>query len=185
MAYSAYERVAGSSVIEAVEAHCRHLTASGTFGANSTPSLARVEQWIDQTYFDIQMRLAQEGYSTTVPSTSTAALGFLERLNVFGAVVQVELAHPITGLRGEPNDRYKQYAAMYKEGISVLATDALSVMGVERETQLSAYLEVGGISRSGKDRTYTDTDAVQSRFRRGFGRNPLAGTPISEGGTPV
>lgn len=171
--YSAYERDAGTSVIKSIEAHCRHLTDSGTFSASGTPPLARIEQWIDQAYYGLQMELSKEGYSVTVAASATAALAFLERMNVYGAVMQIELAHPVTGLRGEPNDRYEAYRELYRDGITILASDALSVLGVTRETELSGFLEVGGVSKSRKQVLYDDVDAVQSRFRHKFGRSPL------------
>jgi hypothetical protein len=129
--------------------------------------------------------LTKEGYNVTVPASATAAIGFLERLNVYGAVLQIELAHPITG-RGEPNERYMAYKDLYDEGVSMLASDALAVMGATRTTELSANVEVGGIDRNIKLNVYDDTDAVQSRFKRGFGRSPLVTGPISpEQGSPV
>lgn len=176
MTYNAYERDAGTSVIQAVEAHCRHLTSGGTFGMASTPSLAQVEQMIDRTYYDLYARLAEGGYDPAVATTATAALGFLEGLNTFGAVMRVELAHPITGRGGEPNDRYREYADQYREGIAILASDALEEMGVERTTALSARVGLGGTSLSEKRDLYEDSDAVQARFRRGFGRDPAAAT---------
>jgi len=183
MSYNAYERDEGTSVIKSVEAHCRHLTDGGTFGAASTPALERVEQWIDETYYGLRMHLAKEGYDVSIPASATAALGFLERLNVYGAVMQVELAHPVTGRRGEPNDRYMAYADQYKDGIAILATDALEEMGATRSTALSEFVELGGRSISRKRTVYDDTDAVQSRFKRGFGRDPVARTdrPIDPG----
>ncbi len=181
MTYSAYERDAGTSVILSVEAHCRHLTDGGTFATGGTPPLARVEQWIDQAYYTIQAHLAKAGYSVTVAAAQTAALGFLENLNVYGAVMQVELAHPITGRGGEENDRYKQYAKLYKEGLTILASDALEQLGVTREEALSEFVELGGRSVARKEVAYQDTDAVQPRFRRGFGRDPAI--PTANAGT--
>ena len=176
--YSGYEVQIGTGVIKSLEAHCRHLTEGGTFSATSTPPLARIEQWIDETYYSLQMELAKEGYSVTIPASATAALSFLERLNVYGAVMQVELAHPITGRRGEPNDRYIAYRDLYENGISMLASDALAAMGATRSTELSGSVEVGGISKSQKRGVYEDTDAVQSRFKRDFGRHPNVVNPI-------
>lgn len=182
--YSAYERDAGISVIKSVETHCRHLTEGGSFSASSTPPLVRVEQWIDQTYYRLQAELAKEGYDVSIPASATAALGLLEQLNVYGAVMQVELAHPITSRRGEGNERYEEYATQYGEGIAILASDALEAMGATRTTALSAFVDVGGKSVSRKQVLHEDTDAVQSRFRRGFGRDPRASQPIDPG-TPV
>ena len=181
MSYSAYERDAGVSVIVSVEAHCRHLTDGGTFSATGTPVLARIEQWIDQAYFEIQAHLAKEGYSITVDAAQTAALGFLERLNVYGAVLQVELAHPITGRGGEENDRYKQYAKLYADGLTILASDALEQLGATKDEAVSKFVDIGGRSVARKDVAYQDTDAMQPRFRRGFGRDRRI--PSADAGT--
>lgn len=170
MAYSAYEISAGTSVIESVEAHCRHLTVSGAFSEVSIPSLDRVEQWIDEAYYEIQAHLSKAGYSTTI--TATAVLGFLEKLNVYGAVMQVELSHPVTSRSGEENSRYAAYARQYKDGLAILDTDALEEMGATRSEALSKFVEVGGRSISRKSVAQDDSDAVQPRFPRRFGRNP-------------
>lgn len=182
MAYRAYEESAGSSVIKSVEGHCRHLTDGGTFSTGSIPTLELVEQWIDEGYADIQMHLSDQGYSTSIPSTSTAALNFLGRLNAYAAIMQVELSHPTTG-RGEPNDRYEEYRRRYDRGVTMIGTEALSRMGVSRETELSAFVEVGGTSRPDKRALAEDSDLVRPRFERGFGRDPVVSeTPYS--GTP-
>lgn len=186
MSYQAYELIPGTSVIKSVEAHCRHLTSGGTFSVSSTPALERVEQWITEGYYGIQAMLAKEGYNVTIPASATPAIGFLEKLNVYAAVAQVELAHPITGRGGQPNDRYIEYLNQYEEGITLLASDALAAMGAERSTNLGAYVEVGGISKSRKRTVYEDSDAVQSRFKRNFGRSPLVVDPyVADGGTAV
>lgn len=184
MAYEAYEAIAGTSVIRSVEMHCRHLTNGGTFGTASTPTLTLVEQWIDESYYTIQAHLAMEGFSTAVSTALTAVTGFLQRLNVFGAVVQVELSHPITGMRGEENDRYKEYRRLWDKGITTIASDALDNLGLDRDVAVSAYISVGGTSIDEKDTLYDDVDAVQSRFRTGFGRDPRVGRIIdrSQGG---
>ncbi len=179
MAYKAYEQSAGVSVIKSVEEHCKHLTDSGTFSATGTPVLARVEQWNDEAYYRLQGELAKEGYGITVAAAQSAVIGILERLNVYGAVMQIELAHPITGRGGEPNDRYETYRQLWDEGVTILASDALSVLGHPRTTELSAYTEVGGISKGRKRVLYEDTDAVQSRYKRGFGKSPLVSEPTA------
>jgi len=178
MTYSAYERTAGVSAIESIQDHSRHLTASGVFDATSTPTLTRVEQWIDETYYEIQAHLSKAGYSTTI--TETAVLGFLEKLNVYGAVMQIELSHPVTSRSGEENSRYASYARQYKEGLAILDTDALEEMGATRSEALSKFVEVGGRSISRKRVSQDDSDAVKPRFPRGFGRDPAIPAARSE-----
>lgn len=184
MTYTAYEVGASSPVLKAVEAHCRHLTGEGQFSPATTPPLARVEQWIDETYYEIYANLAQHGYDPAVPSSATPAVGLLQRLNVFGAVVQVELSHPTTARRGEPNERFMEYAKQYRDGLSILATDALEQMGAIRVEALSAFVELGGRSIGRKQVPYEDTDAVQPRFPRDFGRDPIASQSLGSWGTP-
>lgn len=182
MTYLAYERSAGTSVLRSVETYCRHLTTGGTFSTSGIPPLVEVERYIDQTYYELQATLAREGYATAV--TVTPALGVLEDLNAVGAALKVELAHPITGNRGEPNDRYKAFLRRWHDGTAVLATDALSALGHGRSTGLGAYVEVGGVSVSRKDVAYGDSDAVQSRFKRGMFTHPATGAsePSRESG---
>ena len=170
MAYTGYE-VTASDLLSSVQFHCRHLTTGGNFDGQSIPTKVQVEKWITETYYDLNAHLAAAGYA--IPVTDTEAKGFLERLNVYGTVLQVELSHPITGRRGEENDRYKTYRDQYMEGLKIIeTTDALSALGATKATSLSAFVEVGGRSHDRKQDLYTNTDAVQSRFIRDFGRDP-------------
>ncbi len=183
MAYSAYERSAGTSVLNGVESHCRHLTLGGSFSPSSIPQLTDVEQAIDLAHYELQAHLAKAGYATAVAASDTAVLGFLERLNIYGAVMQIELQHPITGRDGEGNDRYIEYKKRWDEGISILASDALEELGHTRSEAVSSFVELGGRSIARKQVPYEDTDAVQPRFKRGFGRDPQI--PATQVGTPV
>jgi hypothetical protein len=179
--YQAYERSA-NNVIQSVEVYCRHMTDGGTFSATGTPSLTAIERYLDQSYYEIQAALAREGYSVTI--SGTAALGILEAMQAYGAVAKIELAHPVTGLRGEPNDRYKQFIKLWQSGTAIIATDALVRLGETRSTELGAYVAVGGVSKSRKQGVYDDSDAVQARFKRGMFTNPrAAGKPVDESAT--
>ena len=169
MAYESYER-ATDGVLRSVEVWTRHLTDGGTYSATGTPALADVERYLDQTYYQLQGVLARIGYSTAI--SGTPALGILENLQAVGAVVAIELAHPVTGLRGEGNDRYKEFQKKWDKGTAELASDMLEQLGETRTTRLSAYIEVGGVSRSRKQNVPDDADAIQPRFRRGQFANP-------------
>lgn len=182
MTYEAYERESGTALV-LVEGHCRHLTDGGTFSAGGTPGVGLIENWLEEAYYDIQAHLAENGYSVTVAASASAVLGYLERLNVYGAVMQVELAHPITGRDGEENDRYRTYRTLYNKGISLLASDALAQLGQPKDEEISAFIDVGGRSIARKDVAYQDTDAVQPRFPRHFGRDPVT-SPNQNLGTP-
>jgi len=176
MAYVGYEVTTGG-VMKTLATYSRHLTDAGTFAVGSTPSLEQVERYLDQTYYEIQTVLAKEGYSTAI--IGTPVLRILEGLQAAGAAVKVELAHPIT-FRGEPNDRYKQFQKMWNSGVSMLATDALAVLGESRTTELGAHIEVGGVSKSRKRTVADDTDTVPPRFKRGQFSNPGIRTSVGD-----
>ena len=170
MAYTSYE-ITANNTIKLVQEHCRHLTEDGEFTVSSKPTLATVELWITETYHDLNAHLAAAGY--TIAVTDAEAIGFLERLNVYGTVLQVELSHPITGRRGRENDRYQTYRDQYDAGLKIIAeTDALSALGAAKDANLSQFVHAGGTQRSEKDDSYKDKDILQPRFPRGFGRNP-------------
>lgn len=169
MAYQSYERSSGDA-LRSLEVWTRHLTDGGTYSATGTPALADVERYLDQTYYQLQGVLARVGYSTAI--TGTPALGILESLQACGAVVKIELAHPVTGLRGEGNDRYKEFQKKWEQGTAELASDMLQQLGETRSTRLSSYIEVGGVSRARKQSVPDDPDAIQPRFRRGQFANP-------------
>ena len=126
MSYTAYERNT-NTVIELVAEHCKHLTTNGIFNTSSIPKLASVEAWIDQAHFDIQTHLAKAGYDTVVADADTAVLGYLENLNVYGAVVQVELSRPVSGRDGEGNERWQEYKKLYEEGLTNTTTSTVSI----------------------------------------------------------
>lgn len=169
MSYTGYEAVA-NNIITMVQEHCRHITDDGEFSPSTIPPLSTVELWIAETYSDLNAHLAAAGY--TIPVTDTEAIAFLERLNVYGTVLQVELSHPVTGRRGRENDRYKTYRDGYNAGLKLITdTDSLSALGAAKDTNFSSFVHVGGTVRSEKQDSYKDNDIMQPRFPRGFGRD--------------
>ncbi len=169
MAYESYERSSGDA-LRSVEVWTRHLTDGGTYSAAGTPALADVERYLDHTYYQLQGVLARVGYATAI--SGTPALGILENLQACGAVVKIELAHPVTGLRGEGNDRYKEFQKKWEQGTAELDSEMLQELGETRSTARSAYVVVGGVSRDRKRVVPDDSDAVPPRFRRGQFSNP-------------
>lgn len=166
MSYSAFELTAGTSCLQTVEAYCRHLTSDGRFDTTSHPTLGQVERFLTQTYYQLQAILAEQGYNPT--QTDTQVVGYLENLNAVGAVGKVELTQPVTGT-GEPNERFKEFRAAWRDGTAFIGSDAFEALGGARTERVSAGVVLTGTSRSRKRTVAADSDLVQPRFPRGFG----------------
>lgn len=149
-----------------MEAYCRHLTSSGIFDTTSHPTLAQVERFLSQTYYQLQAILAEKGYNPA--QTDTQVVGYLENLNAVGAARKIELTQPVTG-GGEPNERFREFSAAWRDGTAFMATDAFEALGGERTERVGEGLVLTGRSRSRKRTVAADTDLVPARFPRGFG----------------
>ena len=168
MSYSAYELTAGTSCLNLVEAYCRHLTEGGKFSDTSSPSLSQVESVLTQVYYRLQAHLAQSGYGTA--QTLSPVVSYLEHLNAIGAVVQIELMHPISSGEREANLRYREFKAQWEADTAFLATSGFADLGAARAGQASGdALVLTGVSLADKQGIESDSDYLLPRFRRGFG----------------
>jgi len=141
------------------------------------PTLAQVETFLSQTYYQLQGLLAEQGYAPT--QTDTEVVGYLENLNAIGAVIKVELAHPVTG-SGEPNERFKEFRVHWNDGTAFIGTDGFEALGGTRTEQVADGVALTGTSRSRKRTVESDTDLVRPRFRRGFGQRTDTGQERAE-----
>lgn len=170
--YTAYETDEGLC-LETVETYCKHITDMGSFNDETQPTGQEVEKFLTASYYSLAGILTSVGYS--IVQTEDAVLAFLQEVQALDVVVKVELANPITGL-GEPNERFKEFKARYTEMIELIkGTQLLEGLGaaVAEQGSASQLLAISGISKSRKRSVEDDSDYVQSRFRRGQGRNPL------------
>ncbi len=165
--YQSFELTQGA-VLDLVEATCRHLTDKGHFTEQSAVKAADVNKFIDQAYYWLIGQLARYGYSISV--TVDRVKGVVQELQALDACVQVESAVPVSST-GEENSRYKGLAYRRDKMVeSLLGTDALEQLGHTRERGKSTNLEGTGRSRDRKDVVYTNSDVIQSRFKRGQGQ---------------
>ena len=184
MAYSAYERTAGTSVINEVSAMERHLTNKGigAFDSDTTPTLSQVEEFITDIYYDMGLKLMSNGYAQV--QTDADVLGALQRYNVFGACAQIELTQPSVGYKGGENTRYDRFFKEYDKLDSLLQTAGFERLGAVKSFELSAGLSAGGISISDKETIETDTDFESYIFTKDRMRHP-GSTQIEEETTQV
>ena len=179
--YTAYERTQGAA-LEGVESKCSHLTQDGSFSDETVPTDASVAQTLTESYYRVAAELAAAGYAVT--QTDPEVLGFLQRLNILDAALNIELSAPIVG-PGEPNERYKALQAERDAMLALLKTQALTVLGAEKGSSYSALFAQTGVIRDDKEDVDTDSDLVPKRFRRGFMQSretmtPSAATTSSE-----
>ena len=169
MSYEGFE-VREGEVLERVEALCRHLTTGGSFTDSGPIPLGDVERHIDDAYYWMLGELAVNGFSTDT-ITDERALKVLGQIQSLDAAIQVESSQPTTD-EGEESGRFKGLVARRDRMVrNYLGTAALEYLGVTRERDRSAHLELTGRSRSRKQAVYQDTDIVPPRFPRGFGQN--------------
>ena len=165
MSYSAFEASAGDAM-DMVESYCKQYTTSNAFTSSTQPTLTEVETFLTMRYYKLQMVLGAADYEL-VP-TDTEAVGVLQHLNAVGAALDIELTNPITGT-GEPNERFKVFESMWKEGLKMLSGSGLDALGASRT---SIAPDAGGISIDRKDTLREDTDAVQPVFTRRMKKHP-------------
>lgn len=172
----AYELTNGDA-LAAVESLTRHLCADTGYTPTTHPTLDEVRGFGDMCYYKIAGALSSANYPTT--QTATAALGWLQNLQVLEMVIALELAYPITGA-GEPNERFAEFVRQRDWFYEMLASGGIDGLGFER----THYAAVTGVSVARKNSVRSDPDLVPSRFRRGDFSNPLSvpmlpGTPLS------
>ena len=167
-----YERTTGTA-LKQVESWCRHLTNGGTFSSASTPSLTQVNDFLEYAFDDIKANLVRFGYGTAAPADS-GGLGFLEKLNVMRACIDIEMTYPLTEFDpNHPNPRMLMFTSQWEEGTFLISTHTLDGIGLTGgDTNLSDLLVFTGTSRSRKNSREIETDRVAGKFPRDFGQSP-------------
>ncbi len=179
MSYSAYERTAGTSCINEVQAIERHLTTNGNFGGNSNPTLPQVEEFITDTYYELGVKLVKYGYNQV--QTDTDVLGALQHYNALGASAKIELTQPSVGFKASENTRYDRLYAEFSKVDDLIQSIAFERMGATKGWDLSAGMSAGGISIGDKQVIENDTDFEPYLFTKDLHRTPgIRGTNGSE-----
>ena|SRR3990167_3192495 len=187
MAYTAYE-TATSEALASVAALCRARTdpTDNTFKTTTKPTLAQVERFLTETYYEIGGILAKHGYSPT--QTVAAVLGLLQNFNVYGACLKVEMVGPARGLANEDGtSRLALFSRWKRDLIDLVEAATLDVLGGNRasgESQADG-LTAGGISISDKSTIEGDADFEPYTFTRDMFQNPKGISPDPATNNPL
>lgn len=162
-----------------VAAYTRRLTVAGAFTTGTTPTLAEVEDFLNQCSDTLNGWLAASGY--VIPVTQADAVAVLARYAQIGAAGHVELSQRAGGYNADDeNLRENKFLDMFRtEALAYINSGALAALGAAVVSNggppALAGLRVGGVTRSGQ--------ALQPMFRRtSFGWNPTAESGRKEPG---
>lgn len=157
---------------------CQNLLGKAEeFDTSTSPTLTAITMWLSTGCGLINTRLAGEGYSVPIPTTSEA-YDVARQANALYGAWMAERSRLNTRTAVDERTRADMFRNDFYELLSQLIDSNLSLAGVSSQSQGKAY--AGGISVSDKATVESDTDRIKSRFNRGQFRNPSAQEP---GGT--
>lgn len=176
----AYE-TATNELRSAVEVMVQHLTGEAGFEGSVHPNLEEYNRVRDMTYFRVAGALVKNGFSPT--QSSVGVLSWLQLLQMYECVIQIELSYPISG-DGAPNERFMAFMAQ-RDAMLVDLNVVLQGLGATTSDSTLAAGEptVTGVSRDRKASLRQDPDIITSRFARGMQGNPQAGANSPYTGT--
>lgn len=161
MAYTAYERTAGTSAILMLESLQRQYTIAGTFTTASTPALSQVETFLTIGSAEVAAMLTSYGYGQA--QSDPDVLGALERFNVYSAAELIEASRASAGggfPQAEPLSRINYFASWRTQLRNLLKNGGLAELGAGRTHMLTA----GGISIGDKEVIEEDPDFERYKF---------------------
>lgn len=145
------------------------LSGASGFDTSTSPTLAKVNQWISSGCGIIETTLAGAKYVVPVAS-GTAAFDWLRNLNAYYGAAQVEFSRTNITLGPGERTRGQVFDQLFWQGLDRIVKGDLTLSGLSRTP--SGKLYVGGISRSDKQTVESDSDRVPSRFGRGQFASP-------------
>lgn len=166
--------------VEEVLAYTRHLLQGGhtTFSADTRPTLAEVERFIDRRSAIINACLAENGYAVPVTAPQTAR-DILAYFVVQGAAADAELTARAAGTGGEGQEdrRERVFLREFDKACSFIASVAFASLGAvqSRPSSSIAGIAFGGMTRG--------RQALRPVFgRTAFGQDPTTESPGQEPG---
>jgi len=161
-----------------VEALVGDIAASRTFATGTTPKLAQVEQFLDDTAAEIHAAMAEAGYTPPLPATVTAdaprASNWLALINSYGACALVLQSMPYEAQAGEesdaPNTRLSWFNKRFRDGLKkILESRFLAELGLSITNPSSNLLKITSWKNS-------DGDIKTPLFKRTTFDYPGSGT---------
>ena len=162
------------------------------FSTTTQPTLAEVEQWLTAGYRLINMILLEYGYEQD--QTDTDIKGVLQEYNVWYACSQAEYSQASAGFSAESGNRGDMFSELFwgsgksaraqsHPGIrSIINSKAFALLGATIDTEVTAYLSAGGISRAEKRDAEADSDLVPYMFPRDKFSSPHTRTSTAYAG---
>ncbi len=160
-----------------VEALVGDVVASRTFATGTTPKLAQVETFLDDTAAEIHAAMAEAGYTvpTSAEATTSAprAANWLALINTYGAAAMVLQSVPYESQAPEvseaPNSRSGWFYKRFKEGLEKISGRFLANLGLTVGKPSSDLLVVTSYKNS-------DGDIKTPLFKRDTFDYPGSGT---------
>lgn len=134
-----------------VEALVGDIVASRTFTTGTTPKLAQVETFLDDTAAEIHAAMAEAGFTpplaTAVATDAPRASNWLALINSYGACALVLQAMPYEAQGGEeseaPNARLSWFNKRFRDGLKkILESRFLAVLGLSAGAPSSDLLKI-------------------------------------------
>lgn len=149
-------------------------SSASTFTSNTCPTLTQINGWLSNGSAIIDTKLASKGYDP-IASTS-GAYEFAKQANALYAAWFAERTLESSRVSKMENTRASTFKQDFLDMLEMLISLDLSQMGVTRGKKPPADY-AGGIDKSDKEITESDTDRVLPRFGRGQFDNIEAGKP--------
>lgn len=153
--------------VDEVAALCRWmLTGYATFGADTTPTSAQVETFLQRASALLDLALAQHGFS--VPVTQATAKSACDEWVVERAVAMAELSYPTSG------DMLNEHALWLRDNMQRHATEFVKAnangfknLGVPTSDDVSQGLVFTGETAQANRSDPDNTGLAQPKFKRG------------------
>ncbi len=155
---------------------CRNLLGGQTsFGLSSSPTLTEVNTWLSSGCGIIETRLRG-----TI-STGTTAYDMAKDLNALFAAGKAEMSRSNVTLQPGERTRGQVFMQMFWDELKAMSSMDLSALGWSSlVTSTGGKVYAGGISQADKASVASDTDRVDSRFKRGQFRSIETLNPSGE-----
>lgn len=145
---------------------------SGSFDANTCPTLNDINSFISSGSAVIDTELADAGYQP-IPATA-APYGLATQCNATFAAWLAESSRVGANILPGERTRADQFLKSWQTLLNLISTRDLSRSGVPT---YSSRAYAGGISLSDKRAVASNTDRNPTRFFRDMNRNPLRSDP--------
>ena len=147
-----------------------YLSGGTAFAPTTQPTLAQVEQMIDERVAEVTVLLTQNGYAVAQPvaTVGTAVATVLSRSVIMGALIDIEMTKQNRTLGRDETARWQLCERRFTDLTKLFEGPALEQMGATRDRDASAGLKATGASWDEQEAIDADEDRKGATFPRGF-----------------